>query len=81
MSRTVTVQELREKLEEIIAEVEAGGSVTIVANDMKRGEVTLLQRGRPYPFRDLEISPLSKPLGIDPIDALIEERDGGRTGK
>ena len=81
MSRTVTVQELREKLEEIIAEVEAGGEVTVVGKEMKPGGLTFVQLGRPYPFRDLEISPLPEPLGDLAVQMLIEERDRERTGK
>lgn len=72
MSREVTVEELRENLEAIIAEVEAGESVTIVKEP---GQLTVSQKGRRFPLRDIVISPLKKPITIDAVDLIREDRD------
>jgi prevent-host-death family protein len=72
MSKEVTVAELREKLEEIIAEVEAGESVTIVKEP---GQLSVSQNGKRFPFRDIVISPLKKPITIDAVDLIREDRD------
>jgi hypothetical protein len=79
MSRTVTVDELREKLEEIIAEVEAGGEVTVV-KEPKEG-LSFVNRGVPHPARYIEFAPLHKPLGVSAVDLLVEEREIERSGK
>lgn len=72
MSREVTVEELRENLEQIIAEVEAGESVTIVKEP---GQLSISQKGRRFPFRDIVITPLKKPVTIDAVDLIREDRD------
>ena len=72
MSREVTVEELRENLEQIIAEVEAGESVTIVK---ERGRSGIAQEGKMYPFRDFDPGPRPKNLRSDPVDLLREDRD------
>ena len=72
MSREVTVEELRENLEEIIAEVETGESVTIVKEP---GQLTISQKGRRFPWRDIVITPLKKPITIDAVDLIRQDRD------
>jgi prevent-host-death family protein len=83
--KEVTVEELRKNLDEILTEAKAGESITIVRDGQPiaslRPTVTIVQRGVRYPFRDLKISPLSKPFPFDPIDGLIEERERERSGK
>ena len=74
MSRTVTVDELREKLEEIIAEVEAGGEVTVVKERKAR-------RGVAYPFRNFDFGTRPANLTTDPAELIIEERERERSGK
>jgi hypothetical protein len=71
MSREVTVEELREKLDEIIAEVEAGGSVTVV-REKRSGSA---HQGKMFPFRDIVISPLKRPIDIDAVDLIRQDRD------
>jgi antitoxin (DNA-binding transcriptional repressor) of toxin-antitoxin stability system len=73
MSREVTVDELRESLEEIIAEVEAGQEVMIVPE--KRNGVTIVQRGRRFPFRDFVPGPRPKNLNTNAVDLIREDRD------
>lgn len=69
MSKEVTVAELRERLDEIIAEVEAGEEVKIVPSASQRRSATR------YPFRDLKITPLKKPRVIDVVELIREDRD------
>ena len=73
MSKYITVAELREKLEEIIAEVEAGESVTIV-REIQDGR-SVVQQGKRYPFRDIDFGPRPKNLRSDPTDLIREDRD------
>lgn len=83
MSKELTVEEVREKPEELIAALERGESVTITKAGKEIGTAapTILQKGMRFPFRDLKISPLSKPLGVDPVQELIDERDRERSDK
>jgi antitoxin (DNA-binding transcriptional repressor) of toxin-antitoxin stability system len=83
MSKTVTVEELRERPDELIAAIERGEMVTILEDGNAIGTYSPLdsQRGVKYPFRNLHITPLDKPLGIDPVEALIEDRNRERSGK
>jgi antitoxin (DNA-binding transcriptional repressor) of toxin-antitoxin stability system len=82
MSRQVTVEELREKLDELLAEVEAGESVAILKDGKRIGTIgpTIVQRGVRFPFRDFDPGPPLK-LPVDPVAALIEEREYERSGK
>lgn len=77
MSKTVTVKELRENLEELIAEVEQGETLTVVR---ETNGLTLAQRGVRFPFRGFDPGP---PLDLptDAVAALIEERDWERSNK
>ena len=83
MIKTVIVEEFRANFDAVIADVEAGIDVTIVQNGRPIGTLapTVVQRGIRYPLRDLQISPLEKPLGVDPVEVLIEERERERSGE
>ena len=84
MSKELTVDELREKPDELIAALEDGEDVTIVRDGKEIGTVTPVRprfRGMRYPFRDLHISPLEKPLGEDPAQIIIDERERERSEK
>jgi antitoxin (DNA-binding transcriptional repressor) of toxin-antitoxin stability system len=83
MSKQVTVEELREKLDELLAEVEAGESVAILRDGKRIGTIgpTIVQRGVPFPFRNFDPGPPLKHLTVDPVAALIEEREYERSGK
>lgn len=85
MSKELTVEELREQPQELIDAIDNGETVTITRDG---GTLATVEpspragyRGMPYPFRDLYISPLSKPLGVDAAEAIIEERERERSGK
>lgn len=82
MSKQVTVEELRENLDELLAEVEGGESVAILRNGRRIGMIgpTVVQRGTPFPFRDFDPGPPLK-LPVDPVALLIEEREHERSGK
>jgi antitoxin (DNA-binding transcriptional repressor) of toxin-antitoxin stability system len=81
MIRELTVEELREKPDELIDALEQGESVTITREGKHLGTASpfIVQRGTPYPFRNLQITPLSKPLDFDPVAELIEERERERS--
>ena len=84
MSKTVTVEELRENLEDVLSDAKAGEEISITLDGKEIARITgptILRRGVPYPFRDLKITPLSKPLGVDPVEELIAEREHERSGK
>jgi hypothetical protein len=81
MSKEVTVEELREHLEEIIAEVEAGESVTIVRERTQAKRPGVAQEGKPFPFRGFDPGPRPKNLKSDPAELIIEERERERSGE
>ena len=76
MSKQVTVEELREKLEELLAEVEKGESVTVTRDGRAVWSIgpTFVHRGVPFPFRDFDPGP---PLNLpfDVVDMLVEDRE------
>jgi antitoxin (DNA-binding transcriptional repressor) of toxin-antitoxin stability system len=80
MSKTVTIEELREKLDELLAEVESGESVTIVKDGRSIAEFVRTNKVR-YPFRDFDFGPRPKNLKTDPAALIIEERERERSGK
>ena len=74
MSRKVTVEELREKFEEIIAAVQSGDTVTIVP-DIELPDDFVVQPGRRFPFRDLKFEPLDPPITVDVVKLIRDDRD------
>ena len=76
MSKQVTVEELREKLDELLAEVEAGECVTVTREGRPVWSIgpTFVHRGVPFPFRDFDPGP---PLNVtvDAVDLIREDRD------
>ena len=83
MSKQVTVEELRENLDDLLAEVEGGESVTILRDGRRIGMIgpTVVQRGTRFPFRDFDPGPRPKNLTVDPVALLIEEREWERSNK
>lgn len=86
MSKELTVEELRERPDALIEAIDEGEPVTITRDGKEIATTSPVRRGGGYkgvryPFRDLEITPLKKPLGIDPIEGLLEEREYERSGK
>jgi antitoxin (DNA-binding transcriptional repressor) of toxin-antitoxin stability system len=73
MSKEVTVEELRERLDEIIAEVEAGESVTIVRE--KNEGITIVQQGRPFPLRGFVSADPPRNLRTSAVDLVRQDRD------
>lgn len=80
MTKQVTVEELKEKFDELLADVKAGESVEITDAGATIVAIrpTIVRRGVKFPFRNLTITPLEKPLGVDPLSALIEDRESDR---
>jgi len=80
--KSVTVDELREKLDEVIAELKPGESVTVTRDGTEIARIDgPPQRGVPYPFRDLQITPIGKHLADEAVRILIEDRDEERLNK
>ncbi len=79
MSKQVTVKELRENLEALLAEVESGETLTVVREGK---ELVSMQPAKPrYPFRGFDFGPRPKNLRTDAAALIIEERDRERSGK
>lgn len=83
MIRKVTVEELREHLDDVLSDVEAGTSITILREGRPVGTLgpTIVQRGMRFPFRGLEPGTGSRELADEAVRLLIEEREYERTGK
>lgn len=82
--RDVTVEELRDHLDAILDAVEHGESISIQRDGRNIAALrppAELHHGSPYPFRDLEITPLEKALPVDPVRLLVEDRDRERSGE
>jgi antitoxin (DNA-binding transcriptional repressor) of toxin-antitoxin stability system len=73
MSKEVTVAELRERLDEIIAAVEAGEEVKIVRE--KSHGLTIVQRGRPFPLRGFVSDEPRRKFSKSSTELLREDRD------
>ncbi|HET8797802.1 MAG TPA: hypothetical protein VFO89_08945 [Thermoanaerobaculia bacterium] len=85
MTKQVTVEEFKSTIDVVIEGVREGVTVEIIEDGETlatlQPQTGRTHRGIRYPFRDLEITPLEKPLPFDPVDLLIEERDAERSGK
>ena len=79
MSREVTVEELRERLDEIIAAVEAGEEVKIVRK--KNHGLTIVQHGRPFPLRGFVSNEPRRRFSKGSTELLREDRDSEFNGK
>jgi antitoxin (DNA-binding transcriptional repressor) of toxin-antitoxin stability system len=80
MSRKVTVEELREKLEEILAEVKGGESITLIEDGRSIASVTPADiRSVNTPFREFvrtfDAGPRPKNLTADVVELIREDRD------
>jgi hypothetical protein len=55
MSKEVTVEELRERLDEVLSDMENGKDVVILRDGKRIGifRPAVVQKGVPYPFRNL----------------------------
>lgn len=82
MSKRVTVEELAADVRKHLAEVEEGETLTVTQEGREVATITPanVQRGVRYPFRNLKFTPLSKPLDLDPVELLIEDRERDRSG-
>ncbi len=82
MSKQVTVEELREKLDEVLTEVANGETVTIVKDGRSIAQFasTAGTGGVPYPFRNFDFGSRPKNLKTDPAEIIIAERERERSG-
>ena len=88
MTKSVTVAELAENLQEHLAEVREGTTIEVVEEGNKIATINPEPKKKrhfviPPPgqrFGDVVITPLSKPLDIDAAQLIIEEREWERSG-
>jgi antitoxin (DNA-binding transcriptional repressor) of toxin-antitoxin stability system len=82
VNKTVTVEELAADVDKWIGEVKNRHTLVITQGGYEIATITPanFDRGVPYPFRNLRITPLSKPLTVDPVQLLIEDRERDRSG-
>lgn len=91
VTKSVTVAELTEHIEDHLAEVREGTTIEVV--DGSQAIATINPTPNPAPkkrsfvipppgqrFGDVVIKPLSKPLDKDPAEMIIEERERERSG-
>jgi len=84
MSKELTVEELRENPDALITALDAHESVTIIRDGKEIGVAwppgpRIVQKGTPYPFRNVQRTPLGKPLDFDPVEELIKDRERDRS--
>jgi len=77
MSRAVTVDELRSRLDELLDVVEHGESVSIQRDGRRIAalEPANVQGGNRYPFRDIDFGSRPRALKTDVVELLREDRD------
>lgn len=77
MSKEVTVEELVADISAHLDAVKNGETLKITQDGKHIATIAphASQQGVKYPFRDLEFSPLRKPLSVDPTDLIREDRD------
>ncbi|MFP5245441.1 MAG: hypothetical protein ACLGH0_02015 [Thermoanaerobaculia bacterium] len=76
MSKTVRVEELRERLDEVLADMRAGETVSIVENGKAIGTMGPTPRsGRRYPFRGFDFGSRPANLVSDTVELIREDRD------
>lgn len=86
MKKVLTVEELRERPDALIEALDSGEAVSIMREGKEIATVNPAHRGGGYrgvryPFRDIKITPLKKPLSRDPVEMLREDRDRDPLGK
>ena len=88
MTKSVTVAELTEHIEDHLAEVREGTTIEVVDDGQKIATIQPAPKKKkfviPPPgqrFGDMVFTPLSKPLDKDPAEMIIEERERERSGE
>jgi antitoxin (DNA-binding transcriptional repressor) of toxin-antitoxin stability system len=81
MSREVEVHELPKRINEIIAAIQAGESITYLRNGKSIGtfEPIVPHRGVPFPFRDFDPGPPIPGAAEEALRILREDRDDRRS--
>ena len=87
VTKTLTIEELEEHLQETLAEVREGTIIEVVDDGKKVATIKPVPKPfdltDPGPGRrpfDFAPTPLSKPLDKDPAEVIIEERERERSG-
>ena len=83
MSRELTLEELRERPGELIDAIEKGEAIAITRDGKQIATLgpTIVRRANPVALRDIQITPLSKPLDFSVVAELIADRDRERFDK
>ena len=87
MTKSVTVAELTEHIEDHLAEVREGTTIEVLDNGTKIATINPAPKKQrfviPPPGKrpcDMVFTPLSKPLDEDPAEVIIAERERERSG-
>lgn len=87
VTKSLTVDELAEHLQEYLAQVEEGTTIEVVDDGRKIATITpprkplkIVDPGPGKRAGDMVFTPLSKPLDKDPAEIIIEERERERSG-
>lgn len=77
MSKEVTVEELRERLDEVVADIENGKDIVILRDGKRIGtfQPAVVQKGVRYPFRNFDFGGRPKNLTSDVTELIREDRD------
>lgn len=79
MRKEVTVEELRHKLDEILADIKAGETVSIVEDGKPIGTMAPTTRrthgGVRFPFRNFDFGSRPDTLTVDVVELIREDRD------
>ncbi|MBV9497571.1 MAG: hypothetical protein JOZ54_25265 [Acidobacteria bacterium] len=72
----VTVEELRERLDDVLAQVEQGNAVDVYSGEKKVATIDPPEApAKPIPrLGDYRPIPLPEPIDFDPLDLLMEDR-------
>lgn len=85
MSKELTVEELRERADELIDAIANGETVTLTREGKEFATISpttrTSYRGVPYPFRDFDFGSRPKNLRSDPAQLIIDERERERSEK
>lgn len=83
--KSVTIEELKKRLDDVIAEVETGESLSITRGGktilLMTPGLRIIPARDPGRIQDVKISPRPKSLRTDPAQMIIDERDEERSDK
>ena len=87
MSKTITVEELRERLEDHLLDLQHGETLTLLKDGQEIAEIqprpvlNIVRHDPAFRLQDFQPGPRPKRLDFDAVDWLIDERERERSGK